>query len=156
MLAADRTGLVARPEASDESPRVLLACEDRVLLEAMTRIVTWTRPHWTIAAAAGVDEVRRVLAERPFDLLVCGVEPRANCGTEMLHHARVKHPQVLRVAYRTDRACKGPELANAHEMVSWPADVTALIQALDRAVDRLRPGVVAEGETPCPTNLQVV
>jgi DNA-binding NtrC family response regulator len=156
MLSASNADPLGSPLVPEGSPRLLLACEDRVLLEAMTRIVSWMRPGWAIEAATGTEAVRRMLAERAFDVLVCGVEPRAECGGEMLHHARVAHPQVLRVAYRTSDACKGPELMHAHEMVPWPADVTALIQALDRAVDRLQRRLVGETETPCAPSLQVV
>ena len=148
MLSARSTGPLGAPQPVQEAPRVLLGCEDRILLDAMTRIVSWMRPHWVVQAAAGVDAVRRMLAERAFDVVVCGVEPRAECGVEMLHHARVTHPHLVRVAYRTSEDCRSSELFQAHEMVSWPADVTALIQALDRAVDRLQRRVVAETETP--------
>jgi hypothetical protein len=74
----------------------------------------------------------------------------------MLHLARVKHPYVVRVAYRTSDSCQGPELSLADEVVSWPANVTALIQALDRAVRRIRRAADRDAETPSSANLQAV
>lgn len=119
---------------SVDAPRLLLTCEDPVLLEAMTRIVVWSRPRWVIESVQGLDGVRRALRERAFDVIVCAVEPRAPYGEEVLYLARVKHSEVCRVAYRTAETCEGAELDRAHSRVSWPANIRALIEALDRAV----------------------
>ncbi len=147
MLSVGTDPLSTRSVA-ENAPRVLVACEDQILVEAMLKIIGWARPRWLVVAAVGVDAVRRELARRPFDVVVCGVEPRARCGAEMLHHARIQHPQTLRVAYRTSDACQGPELGQAHEQVPWPADAPALVAALDRAVSRAAHRSLRDGETP--------
>jgi DNA-binding NtrC family response regulator len=156
MLSTGSTSSVATAPLADDAPRLLLACEDPVLLDAMQRTVSWMRPRWTVEAVQGPGALRRTLAQRAYDVLVCSVEPRDLCGREMLRHARVNHPEVVRVAYRTSDVCDGPELDHAHELVSWPANVAALIEALDRAVNRLRRNALRETETPSRASIRVV
>lgn len=107
-----------------------------MLLASMARIVAWRRPGWAVESAVGVDGARRALRERPFDVMVTTVEPRSSGGSAMLKAARLHHDRVLRIAYRTSAACDGQEVRMAHGIVSWPADISALLEALDEAIAR--------------------
>jgi len=105
-----------------------------VLLAGMARAIAWSRPDLTIECATGVELVRRALQERACDALVVAVEPRSRDGAAMLKIARTRHPSVTRVAYCVGAECDGTEVRAAHEIVALPADVHALLVALDRAL----------------------
>jgi hypothetical protein len=51
----------------------------------------------------------------------------------MLKVARLRHPDVVRVAYCVGADCDCLEVRAAHEIVPLPFDVHALLVALDRA-----------------------
>lgn len=117
------------------APRLLLTGEDPVLLAAMARVINWTRPAWAVEIGDGLDGARRALRERTFDVLVATVEERSEGGAAILRAARLHHPGVLRVAYRTCSSCDAKEVRMSQAIVPWPADLGALLDSLDAVIE---------------------
>lgn len=109
-----------------------------MLLAAMARAIAWSRPDFAVESATGIERVRRALQERAFDAMVVAIEPRSRIGAAMLKAARLRHPDLVRVAYCVGADCGGPEVRAAHDIVALPFDVHALLVALDRAPRLLR------------------
>ncbi|HOU93429.1 MAG TPA: hypothetical protein PLU22_20400 [Polyangiaceae bacterium] len=144
MGASSTPGRWAASRGREDAPRLLVAGEDAVLLTAMARAVAWRRPDLAVESASGLDRVRRALRERAFDAMVVAIEPRSETGAAMLKVARLYHPGVIRVAYRACAECEGPEVRLADVLVAPPADIQALLVALESALHaprvRERPG----------------
>ena len=140
MLAID-SGALGTPGTRPAQPRLLLAAADRVLLEAMTRVLTWMRGRrWVLEIAADTAAVKLALGVRSFDLVVVCLEPGNDRGNAMLRTARLHAPHVRRIAYRTCAGCDAAELRQVDAVVPWPADVAALTATLDRELEQLAAG----------------
>jgi hypothetical protein len=114
-------------------PRVLVACEDPVLLRAVARIISWRRPQWLVDGVVGPESTRDRLQAEAYDVVVVCLEVDSPAGGETLSVARTICPAAVRIA--CSRApCEHPEVAQASERIVGSATVSCLVSTLDRAL----------------------
>ncbi len=121
-------------------PRVLVVCEDPVLLRAVARIISWRRPQWLVDGVVGPEGTRARLLAEAYDAVVVCLEVDSPAGGEILSMARTLCPGAQRIA--CSRApCDHPEFAQASGRVIGSATVACLLETLDHAL-RGVPGIV--------------
>jgi hypothetical protein len=114
-------------------PRVLVACEEPVLLRAVARIISWRRPQWLVDGVVGPESTRARLLAEAYDVVVVCLEVDSPAGGETLNVARTICPAAIRIAC-SRTPCEHPEVAQASERVVGSATVNSLVDTLDRAL----------------------
>ncbi len=119
-------------------PRVLVACEDPVLLRAVARIISWRRPQWLVDGVVGPHAARARLVTETYDAVVVCLEVDSPAGGETLEAARTLCPAARRIA-----CCRcpslHPEVAQATERIVGSATLARLLESLDRTLREAAP-----------------
>jgi hypothetical protein len=138
LLAADRAFVkefepFSAVTGEHRVPRVLVACEDPVLLRAVARIISWRRPQWLVDGVVGPESTRARLLAEAYDVVVVCLEVDSPAGGETLSVARTICPAAVRIAC-SRVPCEHPEVAQASERIVGSATVSCLVSKLDRAL----------------------
>lgn len=114
--------------------RILLVCDDPILLDSVAKAVLWSRPAYSmecVTTAAAADEA---LASRRFDAILACCEPHGEEARESLQRARISHGGVTRIAYLIDQGQGDSEFRWVHHVVPSGRDLKALLAVMDAAL----------------------
>ena len=112
--------------SANGGPSLLFVDDEPLMLQAFARVVRAERPDWEVETARCADQACRVLAARHFDALVVDIVMPGMNGLELLGHARLHHPSLVRVVYSgvVERFLHHDELCRADLVFAKPALAT--------------------------------
>jgi DNA-binding NtrC family response regulator len=123
------------PKPKSEKSRILIADDDRWLLESMAEWMSGLG--YQIQTASNIGHAQRLLAASPFDLLLCDVRFEDGDGLAMLRQVRSKYPSlpvVMMSGYAgPDAACEAIA-AGAFDFLTKPIIDQELQAAIERAL----------------------
>ena len=125
------------------SPARVLIVDDEADLRELVEI-TLSRMNLRSAAAADLEQARRLLAEESFDLCITDMRLPDGNGISLVQHIQQNYPQLpvaVLTAHGNAQAAVESLKAGAFDFVSKPVDLTLLRKLVDTAL-KLKP---AEG-----------
>jgi DNA-binding NtrC family response regulator len=128
-----------------KSGNLLLVDDDRPMLESMAG---WLREQgYQVQTASGREQAQKLLAERPFDLVLADIRLADGDGFEVLADCRQKHPEstvILMTGYGTVETAIEALRAGAFDLLTKPLIDEELELAIDRALSQKK--VVEENQ----------
>ena len=118
-----------------KTPRVLIVCDDAVMLRSLWRVVVWLRPQWDTTMALGPDETRDALDSKTFNAMLVNVDHCSSPGMRGLEYARAAHPNVRRIVHLHDARCAHLELNRADAVITTPMDPASFVGLLDQILE---------------------
>lgn len=114
---------------------VLLIDDEPLILMTVKQLLLGRRESWTIRTTTDGHEGLQILAEQPFDAVVCDMSLAGLHGLTVLAKVMENHPEVTRIALTayTDEQWKVENKASvAHAIVRKPCTTAELIRAIER------------------------
>lgn len=121
-------------------PRVLIADDDRDLLDAVTAAVK-TLGADVVRAETGGELIERMADEGPFDLVITDISMPWMNGLQALHAARtagVETPVIVMTAMKNDRIPAQVAAVGRTELLQKPFELDQLAAAVSRLLAERR------------------
>jgi HD-like signal output (HDOD) protein/CheY-like chemotaxis protein len=116
--------------------RVLFVDDDATVLSGLQRMLRPMRAEWEeMAFAGGGEEALRLLAERPFDVVVSDMRMPGIDGVQLLGEVKLRYPGVVRIVLsgHADQEMILRSIGPAHQFLSKPCQPDLLRSTVDRA-----------------------
>lgn len=115
--------------------KIVFVDDEPRILEGLQRMLRPLRHEWEMSFAGSGDEALRILASRPFDVVVTDMRMPGMNGAALLAEVRQRHPQVVRIILSgysdLELICKS--VGPAHQYLSKPSDAETIKLTVGRA-----------------------
>jgi HD-like signal output (HDOD) protein/CheY-like chemotaxis protein len=117
--------------------RILFVDDEPRVLQGLQRLLRPHRDEWEMAFVASGAEALALLDASPFDVIVTDMRMPGMDGAALLTSVRERHPGTVRIVLtghtELDNALQAA--AVAHQVLSTPCEPSALVAAVERAVE---------------------
>ncbi len=115
--------------------RILFVDDEPKVLEGLERMLRPQRKEWEMVFASSGAEALKLLAARPFDVIVTDMRMPEMDGATLLESVQKQYPGVVRLVlsgyFEMDMAVRAVPVA--HQYLAKPCDADKLRDAIDRA-----------------------
>jgi hypothetical protein len=118
--------------------RVLVICEDPVLLTALVRVIAWSRPAYSIEAVTTAADAVAALETRSFNVVLACCEPTGEEARHTLASKAANAPGLARMVYLAGVGPRDRVPGHLDDVVAPEVDLRGLLTRLDAVLDHQR------------------
>lgn len=120
----------------NNSPRILLVDDDRMILDGLRRSLRRCLRGWHIQCAESGEQALEVLEAEPIDIIVTDMRMPGMNGAQLLAEVAQRHPDVVRFVLSgyADQDLILQCTGTAHQYLAKPCEPEVLQRALERAI----------------------
>ncbi|HEY3857496.1 MAG TPA: response regulator [Verrucomicrobiae bacterium] len=117
--------------------KILFVDDESMVLDGLRRMLRSMRTEWDMEFVASGEAALRLLAEKPFDVIVSDMRMPAMNGAELLAEVMKRHPTTIRLILSgyADKDLILKCVGSTHQYLSKPCDAESLKSAITRASD---------------------
>lgn len=114
---------------------VLFVDDEPNILAGLRRMLRGMRAEWDMAFAESGPEALKILAEKPFDVIVTDMRMPGMDGAELLNKVSSLYPQMVRIVLsgQSDREMIFKSVGPAHQYLTKPCDAQTLKTVVGKA-----------------------
>jgi HD-like signal output (HDOD) protein/CheY-like chemotaxis protein len=115
--------------------RILFVDDEQRILDALQNLLRRHRKVWEMVFACGGEAALKVLAERPFDVIVSDMRMPGVDGATLLRRVQQDFPHIVRIVLsgQTEHDVSRRMVHIAHQFLAKPCDAAKLQEVIDRA-----------------------
>lgn len=113
---------------------ILFVDDEPKLLEGLRRMLRGMRHEWEMSFAGCASEALKILATKPFNVVVTDMRMPGMDGSELLERVKELHPQTVRIILsgQSDKETILKAVGPAHQYLSKPCDAEILKNTIGR------------------------